>query len=260
MLRELLIAVGITAAAGMLFALLGPFGTYDNATLAERMLYWVMLSVAGCVFYMPMMVGGARAAERLDLSYAALLAAGVLIASLPMTAVVMIATYGGLEQSFELYAARYGNVVLLAGIICAVFWLRYRHAAPEGASAVRSGDAAGEGELSGGANAAPQSSPPAPLADRLPAGFGPILALESEDHYVRIHGQGRSELVLMRLGDAAREMGAEAGLRTHRSWWVAADAVEALAQDGRTLTLRLKNGLGAPVSRSNQAQARALFG
>jgi hypothetical protein len=96
-------------------------------------------------------------------------------------------------------------------------------------------------------------APPRPrLYDRLPPRLrgAELIALEAEDHYLRLHTTAGSDLVLMRLADAVAEAEGLAGAQTHRSWWVARDAVlEARRADGRAV-LRLKGGLEAPVSRT----------
>ena len=97
---------------------------------------------------------------------------------------------------------------------------------------------------------------PATLVQRLKPGLRDttILALEAEDHYVRVHTPLGSELILIRLADAIYEMGDVEGARTHRSWWVARAAVkEARRSDGRA-TLTLTNGAEAPVSRNAVAE------
>jgi DNA-binding LytR/AlgR family response regulator len=91
------------------------------------------------------------------------------------------------------------------------------------------------------------------FSDRLPLALRhlEIAALEAEDHYLRVHfADGQSTLILMRLSDAVAELPIEKGAQTHRSWWVAKDAIRGTAKaDGRA-TLRLDHGLEAPVSRS----------
>ncbi len=90
------------------------------------------------------------------------------------------------------------------------------------------------------------------IANRLPPGFPDhILALSVEDHYVRVHAPDHSEMLLMRLTDAIREVAELEGLQVHRSWWVAKDAIQSTKRDGRNLRLILSNGLEVPVSRSN---------
>ena len=46
------------------------------------------------------------------------------------------------------------------------------------------------------------------------------------DHYLRIHTDAGVELLTLRFADALEEVAAAHGFRTHRSWWVAADALE----------------------------------
>ena len=83
-----------------------------------------------------------------------------------------------------------------------------------------------------------------------------LLALEAEDHYLRLHTDKGSDLILMRLADAIGELEGIEGARTHRSWWVAkAGIVEAARGDGRA-TLTLKGGTKVPVSRSYAAGLR----
>ncbi len=90
---------------------------------------------------------------------------------------------------------------------------------------------------------------PTPSHSASPSLLGDVLALQMEDHYVRVHREGGSELLLMPLGRAIERV-QSSGLRTHRSWWVARHAVRAVEGDARSMRLRLSNGLVAPVARS----------
>ncbi len=102
--------------------------------------------------------------------------------------------------------------------------------------------------------------PPAPstpptdsrFRDRLPVHLraARLIALEAEDHYLRVHSDAGDALILMRLSDAIAELDAELGAQTHRSWWVARAAVmRATKGDGKG-ELILLGGLKVPVSRS----------
>lgn len=105
------------------------------------------------------------------------------------------------------------------------------------------------------AAAASPSSPPVPtFLDRVrPERRGRLLALQSDGHYLRVHTDAGSDLVLYRLSDAIRELGAEEGAQVHRSWWVAG---RALSDERQREVLRLVNGLEVPVSRSFRLAAR----
>lgn len=86
---------------------------------------------------------------------------------------------------------------------------------------------------------------------RLPIGHRDgLIAVESEDRYVRVHNRAGSTLVLLRLADAVAELEGIDGLRIHRSWWVARDAVAEVLRRDRAISLRLVNGIEAPVARN----------
>jgi hypothetical protein len=88
--------------------------------------------------------------------------------------------------------------------------------------------------------------------DRLPIRLrsADLYAVESEDHYLRVHTSAGQELILMRLADAVRELSSLEGLQTHRSWWVAKQGLADVVKGDGRLTLKLKSGAEAPVSRT----------
>ncbi len=77
-----------------------------------------------------------------------------------------------------------------------------------------------------------------------------LIALEAEDHYVRVHTDAGSELVSMRMSEAVEELALAHGYRLHRSWWAFAEAIEAVRWKRGTGEALLRGGLRAPVSRS----------
>ena len=90
------------------------------------------------------------------------------------------------------------------------------------------------------------------LTDKLPVRLrrAEIWALESEDHYLRVHTAVGDALILMRLADAVAAVEALDGGQTHRSWWVNRTAVTDARPSGGRAILTLKDGTKAPVSRS----------
>ena len=96
------------------------------------------------------------------------------------------------------------------------------------------------------------------LLARLPEGFGErVLCLKMEDHYVRVHGQSGSALLLMRLSDAIAELDGVEGLQVHRSRWVERGAVARIRRDNRAVRIELENGVTVPVSRSYATALKA---
>jgi DNA-binding LytR/AlgR family response regulator len=92
------------------------------------------------------------------------------------------------------------------------------------------------------------------FADRLPVKFraGTIYAVSAEDHYLRVHTSLGETMVLLRLADAVRELASLEGLQTHRSWWVAKQGLADASRGDGKVTLTLKSGGEAPVSRTYQ--------
>jgi membrane protein implicated in regulation of membrane protease activity len=84
-----------------------------------------------------------------------------------------------------------------------------------------------------------------------------LIAIEAEDHYVRVHTDAGSELVPMRFSEAIEELAQAHGYRLHRSWWAAARAIEAVRWSRGGGEARLSGGIVAPVSRSCAASLKA---
>ncbi len=77
-----------------------------------------------------------------------------------------------------------------------------------------------------------------------------LLAVQAQEHYIKIHSKESSELILYRFGDALRELTDTAGMQVHRSFWIAEKSVREHKREGGRLLLTLHNGLEVPVSRS----------
>jgi hypothetical protein len=110
--------------------------------------------------------------------------------------------------------------------------------------------------------AKPVTAPPAPSPAALDPLFakirpevrGPLLAVQAEAHFIRVHTTRGQDLIHHRFGDALKALAALPGERVHRSWWVAADAIDQRASNGTQL--RLVNGLEVPVGRTYMMDAR----
>jgi hypothetical protein len=92
----------------------------------------------------------------------------------------------------------------------------------------------------------------------IPARSSAVFCLQMEDHYVRIHHAYGSTIELMPMKAAIARYGKRDGLRVHRSWWVARDAIRAVDREGRNWRLVLDGGLIVPVARNSIAQVRTL--
>ena len=74
-----------------------------------------------------------------------------------------------------------------------------------------------------------------------------LIAVEAEDHYVRVHTDAGSELVSMRFSEALGELARAYGFRLHRSWWAAADAIEAVKWNRGSGEARLRRAMAPPI-------------
>lgn len=78
-----------------------------------------------------------------------------------------------------------------------------------------------------------------------------LIAVEAHDHYLKVHTDAGEELITLRFADALDDLALAHGWRVHRSWWVSADAVEAVRWRKGAGEIQLPGGLTAPVSRSH---------
>ena len=242
--RTAVIETSAAVCVGLLLAAVGPFGTFGQAPISERLVYWIGVVLIAFIVYRPACGLCERLARSLRLAPAFGWSAAVVIASFPLTLLVWLASYRhtpSLWPSFTEYVQFYGSVILIGAGLMLVVWL------------VRRG--------SGGSAQAPPEAPPAPapvllrprLLDRLPPKLGDeLIALEMEDHYVRVHTSRGSHLLLMRMRDAIAELDGTEGAQVHRSWWVARDGVTRVDRQGRRLAIGLSNGLEVPVSRERK--------
>lgn len=239
---EVCLALGFSPA----FAWLRPFGV-DEQTFLARLGYWGGL--LACWFMMMAAVEALLTERRFFQNLAPLARRALVIglAAFPMIIIAGAATNAltGWEASISEVNELYWKIVMIGSIVTllAKAILPWRTELTP-TKALRH-DPMPEVLL------APVASPEglSPLAARLPLNVrGRLLCLEMEDHYVRVHTDRGSALVLMRLSDAITEAHPVQGRQVHRSWWVSDEAVEGFERNGRTGAVRLVNGARAPVS------------
>jgi hypothetical protein len=226
--RDLALAVVV----GVAIALVGPFGTY-GAPLELRILTSVSYGLAGSVVLWPFMRLVRRLGERAGLPEWFTLLAGLVLAAVPVTgAVRLVSALLHPGQPLPELVEHYFGVLAIVFPVGLVMLLYER-------------------QTTSSAPATPAAGPATPrLIGRLPVRLGrDLIALQAEDHYVRVHTAAGSDLLLMRLADAIAEAEGVEGLRVHRSWWVARSAVAGGRTEGRRAVLSLTNGLAVPVSR-----------
>lgn len=97
-----------------------------------------------------------------------------------------------------------------------------------------------------------QKPSPDEFTKRMPFGLRGerILALSSEDHYLRVHTPRGEALILMALSHAAPLM--SDGFLVHRSHWVAREAIKSAS----STSVKLITGLSVPISRHRAKEFR----
>jgi hypothetical protein len=233
--HRLVLDLLLLVAIGLIMSELGPFRTLDTPPLV-RTAYW-LVAVAGSGLVGILIDATLGPAVR---GFWARIAVVALVATLPVTLFIyaLNAAMLGLPRRWWLLPELAWQVLVVVLAIMAVRALAWRRVI-ETRTIVE---------------------PPLPEADRAfrlrlsaKRRTARLFALEAEDHYVRVHTETGSELVAIRFSEALAELSLVHGHRLHRSWWVWADAVEAVRWKRGGGEARLTGGIVAPVSRSYAA-------
>ena len=219
-------------------ALAGPFGTWREPVV-ERLGFWV-IGVSGCalcgfVLDRPLRrvawLAG-RPAVRSLIVVASLAVPAALLAS------IAAAIITGRPVDWALYWRTVPQIAMVGVGLSALLALAARRRPP--AREIREIDDPTFGGL-------------------LPLRFSgaPLLAIEAQDHYVRVYTDRGTDLVLMGFEAALDRAARLDGRRVHRSWWVARAALVGVQRGGGRATLALRGGVQAPVSRRYAAGLRS---
>jgi LytTr DNA-binding domain len=256
-LRRGLLEIWAVLPLAVVVGFLGPFGTYLSGDFLLRVGRWWFILMIAYVVSRPLIEFWRWLALQTGLPQGSMVFWGSMLSSFPMA---LIWRVFGREEVRMLggYTGLLPFALLCSAMVLVVVWWAKRaddHLLvhyPATLSRLYVTDAPPPVSSPSWPGMAMSQSGRPRLHDRLPAGFdGAVLALESEDHYVRVHGAGQSELLLMRLRDAIAEMDAVPGEQTHRSWWVARGAVAIVDGNGRNREIRLINGVKVPVARDS---------
>ena len=231
------IEIAIAVGASILMAYLGPFGTRGDLPPLPRSIYWALAIGAGFLggnFYdaivRPRIAAKApRALSHLfSLSFIIVFAlTGVLILETIFRETPPLSAWGNMLISVAVVSAAIFGVMLLN--------MRAFHNPV-------------------------QTIDPALTAfrARLPVEMqtADILVLSAEDHYVRVVTPAGEALLAGKFSDALLAVTSLDGIRTHRSWWVATQAVTSLDRTGGKWQLIVTHGGPAPVSRHYRPDVR----
>lgn len=222
----------------LLVALAGPFYTLDALALPARVAYWGFVGVPGALMIWAMN----RLIEAIcppGWPRAAIAAAAGALGIVPMTGLVAVGMWlaglalppSGVIGLLPYIAPTVIGISMLVQLVMPVRNQTLRGKAPETASG---------------------------LFARLPPELGrDIIAVQAQDHYVKVFTPLGNRLVLMRMGDASDDLDGLNGMQIHRSWWVNIGHVLSLEKSaGGGPRLLLRNGITVPVPRSRVVAVR----
>lgn len=224
-------------------ALSGPFGTYSQLNLDQRLVLWALV-VAGCLVVSAMLRLALMSRFKRLQKRTATVIAGVV--SAPFLAIATRHVFSLMHWPSEDQAPNLVELTLTlvvigvgVGFLChAVATQVWREVWPEMKVETPVGQAV----------AAPHMSR---LMTRIePELRGELIRVSARDHYLDVVTDKGTAEILMRLSDAVAELEDTDGLRVHRSHWVAVAAVAALEREGDKWQLVLRDGSRVPVSRT----------
>ncbi|WP_421788441.1 LytTR family DNA-binding domain-containing protein [Hyphobacterium sp.] len=227
--RYLLFLLGV----GTFLAILGPYNT-GGLGWPWVWIYWTGLMALGG--YSGMAVSALLDRFAPDLPVWASYTIIAFLVALPVTvAVIALQSLIGPMPPIYFWPVIYGFVLVISGAVTLLAYLRDRPGQTTSTPAI--------GRT---------------LTDKLPVRLrtADLFALQSEDHYLRVHTSRGDALILMRLSDAIAAAEGLEGTQTHRSWWVARAAIDHAEKSGGRAELTLTNGVTAPVSRRYYAELR----
>jgi hypothetical protein len=234
--RRWAIDLAMLVAVGLLMGFLGPFAS-ERAPVVGRYVYWMICMVGGGLI-------GVVIDELLNRRMAASWRRVVLVTVLmtPLVSLLVLTTEHLLMRGrfdapgyLRLVSWQVWPISLTVMVVRALVWRR----------------------LPARIETRTVIAPPLPEAEaafrrRLSAKrrTARLIAVEAHDHYLKVHTDAGEELITLRFADALEELAGAHGWRVHRSWWVAAEAVEAVRWRRGAGEARLAGGLEAPVSRT----------
>lgn len=248
------------AAIVLIFAITGPYGTFVRLMPGARLGYWLVLQAMAWSIAIPFSVAADILLRKRMASMFARMMAGSIIAALPIgfgIGLVNLAFFGTVPTlASSLHESL--RSIPLCFLFCLLTYLTMRQQIAIAAEGPTGGQpttpVAKTSEIKD-----PPSQPP--ILSRLkPANRGALIRLAVRDHYTEVVTSRGRELVLLRFGDALREIGDTEGLRLHRSHWIAADHVAGLKRDNGKLFVVTRDGLEMPVSRPYADAVRDRFG
>ncbi|WP_109314810.1 LytTR family DNA-binding domain-containing protein [Pseudovibrio ascidiaceicola] len=240
-------ALGFSVIA--LFSFMGPFGTYQDLSYPERIVYWFLAicipwALIQTTIYLSVNISFFQKYSRATCALYAVLANTFPIA---LFISILESELRGTPPPFHYLLA---ITAIISGIFSFLFVQARNMSEQKQAKQVTPIDA----------------TAPTETCDEIPlfwrdhsAKFGKnILHVAAQDHYVQVTTCRGSTLILMRFTDVLLQLNVIEGAQVHRSHWVSKNSAEKLVKSNGKLSLRLRNGASVPISKSRCNELKKL--
>ncbi len=239
----------IVAAVGVFIGFLGPFGM-DELPVLMSISYWLVTCTCGYFIYTPMIrLGHLYLAKVVKIAWIRV-ALSTLIAGAMMSVAVPLISWLFFSIQIELtkqFFQVFPKAIVIGGVMTFFSlvrgYIREQKSLREASKKVIEVHEKNTDEETN--LQFEQFMQLLPLDKR-----GQLMCLEMSDHYLKVHTDKGHHMLLMRLKDAVVKLDGFAGMQTHRSWWVANDAIVSVNKENRKMSLMLTNGIEVPVSRT----------
>jgi hypothetical protein len=239
----------VVGGAVLVAAIAGPYYTLERLSFPERLVYWgVVIALSSVIMtFLSVLAHRVTAAGGWNWALVAVLAG--MVGVLPVLGTVWLAD--GLAAGFGSGGAGIGTLAAyvapsVIGVTVAVnAYIEVQgRQVPDVVAPWPRGDVA-----------------VTVLQGKLPHHLGrEIVALRAQDHYLEVTTPKGSCMVLMRLGDAVRDLEGLNGMQVHRSWWINLAHIARVEKGGNGPEVVLTTGARVPVGRSYRAAFRAAMG
>jgi DNA-binding LytR/AlgR family response regulator len=234
----------------LILVLIGPFDTHRSLGVLMLILYWsvivfgslfcaslAQISLEPIIYGWPVWLQAAAEALGMTAVFTPLCYAWTTLVVAPADGVLMAFHWFVLDVALISFAIFAASRITLATISQALAEAKVHQAAPE---------AVEQGTLPESAQQGGQCLLYRRIAKDDP---GPILRIEAMDHFVNVVTPQAVYPLRLRFVDAVEQMEGVEGVITHRSHWVARDAIAAVQRENGRLFLRMTNCALVPVSR-----------
>ncbi|MEP1386115.1 MAG: LytTR family DNA-binding domain-containing protein [Paraglaciecola sp.] len=250
--RSVLYRLLLVAIIGVCIGLLAPFGMH-YLPMHISIIYWVSTCLVGYLVYQPIIVLFDKLLEKVLSKSWYRIAIATCVASVLMSLVTIIINWMFFDDPINVskqFMFTFPKCLLIGGIITFITMIR-EHNLEQKQKLIESKQELEEKLQASDVlinKAHEDFMKGIPIEKR-----GKLLCLEMSDHYVKVHTDKGHHMMLMRFKDAIQNLESYPGLQTHRSWWVAKDAVIKVEKVNRKQQLILINELVIPVSRTYQS-------